>query len=60
METKYSDGNILNDNDSVILTQRLKRKGSTITLKRGTVVKKIRLSDDSGELESKADGKIGR
>ena len=56
METKDSNGNILNDGDSVILIQSLKIKGSSTTLKRGTVVKKIRLTDDPNEVEGKADG----
>ncbi len=56
METKDSNGTVLADGDSVILIQSLKVKGSTTTLKRGTVVKKIRLTDDTNEIEGKADG----
>ncbi len=56
METKDSNGTVLGDGDSVILIQSLKVKGSSLTLKRGTVVKKIRLTDDHGEVEGKADG----
>lgn len=50
--TKDSNGNQLNDGDSVQLIKDLKVKGSTITLKSGTVMKNIRLTDDTGEVES--------
>ena len=43
MDTRDSNGTILRDGDSVTLIKDLKVKGSSITLKRGTVVKKIRL-----------------
>ncbi len=46
MEVKDSNGNILNDGDSVTLIKDLKVKGSSQVLKRGTVVKKIKLTDD--------------
>jgi len=39
MEVKDSNGTILNDGDAVTLIKDLKVKGSSITLKRGTVVK---------------------
>lgn len=51
METKDTNGNILNQGDSVLLTKDLKVKGSSINLKRGAVVKSIRLTDDPGEIE---------
>jgi len=50
-ETKDSNGNILADGDSVQLTKDLKVKGSTINLKRGTVMKNIRLTADTEEIE---------
>jgi len=56
METKDSNGTVLNDGDSVILIQSLKLKGSSTTLKRETVVKKIRLTSDNEAIEGKADG----
>lgn len=56
METKDSNGNILADGDSVILIQSLKVKGSNTTLKRGTAVKRIRLTSDPEEVEGKVDG----
>lgn len=56
MEVKDSNGNILNDGDSVVLTKSLKVKGSSTTLKVGTMVKKIRLTDDNEEVDCKIDG----
>ena len=52
-DTKDSGGNILNDGDSVQLIKDLKVKGSSTTLKRGMVVKSIRLTSDSDEVECK-------
>lgn len=51
MEVKDSNGNILNDGDSVTLIKDLKVKGTSTTLKRGTMVKNIRLTDDEDEIE---------
>jgi protein PhnA len=42
-ETKDSNGKILSEGDSVRLTKDLKAKGSSMNLKRGEVIKKIRL-----------------
>ena len=41
------------DGDSVKLTKDLKVKGAGITLKRGTVVKNIRVTNGSKEIEYK-------
>jgi len=38
IETKDTNGNVLNDGDSVTLTKDLKVKGSSINLKRGTTI----------------------
>jgi protein PhnA len=46
-----SNGNVLSDGDSVTLIKDLKVKGTSETLKRGTTVKNIRLTDDIGEIE---------
>lgn len=46
-----SNGAQLNDGDSVTLIKDLKVKGSSTTLKRGTLVKNIRLTDDPAEIE---------
>ena len=56
MEVKDSNGNVLNDGDSVTLIKDLKVKGSSLTLKRGTVVKKIRLTDDKQEVDCRVNG----
>ena len=56
MEVKDSNGTVLNDGDSVTLIKDLKVKGSSQVLKRGTVVKKIRLTDDEGEVDCKING----
>lgn len=54
-ETKDSNGALLADGDSVTLTKDLKVKGSSVTLKRGTVVKNIRLTGDPAEIECNAE-----
>lgn len=51
METKDCNGNILTDGDSVHLTKDLKVKGMSKTLKRGNVIKGIRLTPDPREVE---------
>lgn len=56
MEVKDSNGNVLNDGDSVTLIKDLKVKGSSVTLKRGTVVKKIRLTDSEDEVDCRING----
>jgi protein PhnA len=56
MEVRDSNGNILADGDSVTLTKDLKVKGMSVTLKRGTLVKKIRLTDDPAEVDCKVSG----
>lgn len=53
-ETKDSNGNVLSDGDTVVLIKDLKVKGTSTTLKRGTVVKNIRLTGDPEEVEGKA------
>jgi protein PhnA len=44
-------GNVLADGDSVTLVKDLKVKGGGQTLKRGTVIKSIRLTDDDQEID---------
>ncbi|HXF29121.1 MAG TPA: alkylphosphonate utilization protein [Chlamydiales bacterium] len=51
MAIKDSNGNILNEGDSVQVIKDLKVKGSSMTLKRGTTFKKIRLTDNEEEVE---------
>jgi protein PhnA len=50
-ETRDSNGTILSDGDSVTLIKDLKVKGTSETLKRGTLVKNIRLTGDPDEIE---------
>lgn len=52
---KDSNGTTLNAGDSVQIIKDLKVKGTSITLKRGTVIKNIRLTDDDEEIECNAD-----
>lgn len=51
MDVKDSNGNALQDGDSVILIKDLKVKGMSTTLKRGTKVSNIRLTDDPDEVD---------
>ena len=52
---KDSNGTKLSDGDSVTLTKDLKVKGTSVTLKRGTLIRNIRLTDDPAEIECNAD-----
>jgi len=56
MEVKDSNGNQLKDGDSVVVIKTLKVRGSSMTIKRGTKVKSIRLTDDPDEVDCKVDG----
>jgi len=56
MEVKDSNGNVLNDGDNVTLIKDLKVKGSSMVIKRGTVVKKIKLTDDPDEVDCRING----
>ena len=56
MEVKDSNGNLLNEGDSVTLIKDLKVKGSSLNLKRGTVVKKIKLTDEADEVDCRING----
>ncbi len=51
MDTKDSVGNVLNDGDTVTVNKDLKIKGMSKTIKRGTKVKNIRLSNNNQEVE---------
>lgn len=51
MEVKDSVGNELNDGDSVTVIKDLKIKGMSQTIKRGTKVKNIRLTNNPQEVE---------
>lgn len=56
MEVKDCNGNLLNEGDSVVVMKSLKVKGGGTTVKKGTVVKRIRLTDDPEEIDCKVDG----
>lgn len=49
MTVRDSNGSELNDGDAVTVIKDLKVKGSSETLKRGTLFKNIRLIDDDEE-----------
>lgn len=51
VEVRDSFGNLLSDGDSVTLIKDLKVKGAGQTLKRGTVIKAIRLTGDAQEID---------
>ncbi|MDS7596849.1 alkylphosphonate utilization protein [Agrobacterium tumefaciens] len=52
-------GNLLADGDSVTLIKDLKVKGANTTLKQGTVIKSIRLTDNPEEIDCKHDAVKG-
>lgn len=52
---KDAHGNTLNDGDTVLLVKDLKVKGTSVTLKQGTKIKGIRLTDDPAEVECRTD-----
>ncbi len=53
---KDAVGNPLADGDSVTLIKDLKVKGANQTLRRGTVIKSIRLTDDPQEIDCRYEG----
>jgi protein PhnA len=55
MEVRDSNGNLLADGDKVVLIKDLKVKGAGETLKRGTVIKSIRLTDNPEEIDCRHD-----
>lgn len=56
VEVRDSVGNLLADGDQVTLIKDLKVKGAGQTLKRGTLIKSIRLTGDSQEIDCRFDG----
>lgn len=58
MEVRDSNGNLLNEGDTVVVIKDLKVRGSSGVIKRGTVVKNIRLTDDEEEIEGKVDKSV--
>jgi protein PhnA len=55
VETRDSNGALLGEGDSVTLIKDLKVKGTSVTLKRGTLVKGIHLTDDPAEVECRVE-----
>ncbi len=53
--TRDSNGTELKDGDSVTLIKDLKVKGTSAVLKRGTLIKNIRLTGDPAEIECRAE-----
>jgi protein PhnA len=56
IEVRDAVGNILNDGDQVTLIKDLTVKGAGQTLKRGTLIKSIRLTGDAQEIDCRFDG----
>ena len=56
VEVRDSVGNRLADGDSVTLVKDLKVKGAGQTLKRGTVIRAIRLTGDEQEIDCRYEG----
>ena len=56
VEVRDAVGNILADGDSVTLVKDLTVKGAGQTLRRGTVIKSIRLTGDAQEIDCRYDG----
>ncbi|WID97355.1 alkylphosphonate utilization protein [Bosea vestrisii] len=55
-EVRDAAGNILADGDSVALVKDLKVKGANQTLKQGTVIRSIRLTDNPEEIDCRFEG----
>lgn len=56
VEVRDAVGNLLADGDSVTLIKDLVVKGANQTLKRGAVIKSIRLTGDAQEIDCRHDG----
>jgi protein PhnA len=56
VEVRDAVGNLLADGDAVTLIKDLTVKGAGQTLKRGTLIKSIRLTGDSQEIDCRYDG----
>ncbi len=56
VEVRDAVGNLLADGDSVITIKDLKVKGAGQTLRKGTVIRSIRLTGDAQEIDCRYDG----
>ena len=54
-EVRDVSGNLLADGDAVVLVKDLKVKGAGQTLKQGTVIRSIRLTDNPEEIDCRHD-----
>lgn len=54
-EVRDASGNLLADGDSVTLIKDLKVKGANQTLKQGTVIRSIRLTENPDEIDCRHD-----
>src|SRR6516162_6920292 len=59
IEVRDAVGNILADGDQVTLIKDLEVKGAGQTLKRGTLIKSIRLTGDRQEIDCRYEGVKG-
>ncbi|WP_421931029.1 alkylphosphonate utilization protein [Phenylobacterium sp.] len=55
MNVRDANGALLVEGDSVTLIKDLKVKGTSVTLKRGTLMRNIRLTDNEDEIECRAE-----
>ncbi len=55
-DARDASGTLLADGDAVSLIKDLKVKGTSLTLKQGTVIKSIRLTDNPEEIDCRHDG----
>jgi len=55
VEVRDASGNVLADGDSVTLIKDLKVKGANQTLKQGTVIRSIKLTDNIEEIDCRHD-----
>ncbi|MCJ8509257.1 alkylphosphonate utilization protein [Rhizobium lemnae] len=54
-DVRDASGNVLADGDSVVLVKDLKVKGAGQTLKQGTVIRSIRLTENPEEIDCRHD-----
>lgn len=55
MEIRDSNGTVLTEGDNVTVIKDLKVKGTSATIKRGTLIKNIHLTDNVEEIECNAE-----
>lgn len=55
MEVRDSNGALLSEGDNVTVIKDLKVKGTSVTIKRGTMVRGIHLTDNEEEVECRVE-----